>query len=211
MKISVLTELIYDRLFSVYGQCDCPLVHKNPFQLLAAVMLSAQCRDERVNQVTQELFSLAPDAKEMSILPEETIAKIIHSCGLSGSKSRNLHASATMIVEKFSGEVPRNMNDLTSLPGIGRKSANVILGNSFGIPGFPVDTHVKRVLNRIGVVDCDSPEKIESKINATVPPERWTNFSHLIIQHGRHTCKAAKPECASCILNDICKKRKLKK
>ena len=211
MKTASLLQTIHDRLLAVYGQCTCPLLHDSPFQLLAAVMLSAQCRDERVNTVTRELFALAPDARTMSELPLETIEKIIHPCGLSGSKSRNLQASAAMITEKFQGEVPQNMDDLTALPGIGRKSANVILGNCFNIPGFPVDTHVKRVLNRIGAVNSDSPEKIEAVVNTHVDPALWTDFSHLIIQHGRQVCHAGKPECASCVLETLCKKKKVKK
>jgi len=211
MKCSLLLTEIYDRLFEIYGECVCPLKHDSPFQLLAAVMLSAQCRDERVNQVTATLFKQAPDAVSMSKMEVAEIAEIIHPCGLSGSKSKNLHASATLIAGKFHGTVPTAMEELTSLPGIGRKSANVILGNCFGIPGFPVDTHVKRVLNRIGAVKSDSPEKIEEIVNRNTPPELWTNFSHLIIQHGRKVCHSRSPECGICVLNDICKKRNIKK
>ena len=204
-------HFIYDQLFALYGECVCPLKHDSPFQLLAAVMLSAQCRDERVNKVTAELFAAAPDASSMTQLTPEEIEKIIHPCGLSGSKSRNLHASSVKIMQDFHGKVPQTMDELTSLPGIGRKSANVILGNCFGIPGFPVDTHVRRVLNRTGAVKSDSPEKIEAVVNAAIPPELWTNFSHLIIQHGRQVCHAAKPECDKCILNSVCKRKSVKK
>ncbi len=210
MKISQLLQTVHDRLFDIFGECECPLSHDSPFQLLVAVMLSAQCRDERVNSVTGELFAMAPDAATMSKLPVETIEKIIRPCGLSGSKSRNIHNSAVLISEKFNGKVPTTMEDLTSLPGIGRKSANVILGNCFNIPGFPVDTHVKRVLNRIGAVNSDSPEKIEKTVNDHISPDLWTNFSHLIIQHGRKVCHAGKPECNSCILKSICKNKKVK-
>ena len=210
MKCSSLLNEVYRRLFEVYGQCSCPLQHNSPFQLLAAVMLSAQCRDERVNLVTETLFKLAPDALSMSNMDVAEIEKIIHPCGLSGSKSRNLQASAKIIAEKFGGSVPRTMAELTKLPGIGRKSANVILGNCFDIPGFPVDTHVKRVLNRLGVVNSNSPEKIEVTVNRAVAPELWTNFSHLIIQHGRKVCHARTPACEICVLSNICKKRKMK-
>ena len=205
-----LFQEIHDRLFSVFGECSCPLIHKTPFQLLAAVMLSAQCRDERVNQVTEKLFSVAPDAKKMAALPVEEIEKIIHPCGLSVNKSKNLQAAAEILKNRYSGEVPQSMDELISLPGIGRKSANVILGNCFNIPGFPVDTHVKRVLNRVGVVKTQSPEKIESVVNSQISPELWTNFSHLIIQHGRKVCHAGKPECTGCVLNDICLKKDIK-
>ena len=202
---------LYDRLYAVYGDCVCPLVHNSPFQLLAAVMLSAQCRDERVNQVTETLFALAPDAPAMAALDVEKIAEIIKPCGLHGSKSKNLQGAARMIVEVFNGEVPRTMEELTQLPGIGRKSANVLLGNAFDIPGFPVDTHVKRLLNRLGAVRCDDPEKIEKSVNKSVPPERWTNFSHLLIFHGRAVCHARTPECGKCTLCDMCAFNKRKK
>ncbi len=197
------TEL-YDRLFQVYGDCRCPLVHVSPFQLLAAVMLSAQCRDDRVNQVTKELFAEAPDAPAMAALPVERIAELIKPCGLYAAKAKNLSAAAKMIVEKFGNTVPRTMEELVQLPGIGRKSANVILGNCFDIPGFPVDTHVNRLLNRLGAVKCTDPVKIEAVVDAAVPPERWTNFSHLLIFHGRAVCHARNPECARCVLRSLC-------
>ena len=167
-------------------------------------MLSAQCRDERVNQVTEKLFAIAPDAGSMSRLPVPEIEKIIHPCGLSNSKSRNLSATAAMLVKLWNGDVPRTMDELTSLPGIGRKSANVILGNCFDIPGFPVDTHVKRLLNRLGIVNSSDPEKIEAEVNRLLAPELWTNFSHLLITHGRKVCHAGHPACRECVLADFC-------
>lgn len=204
-------QQLYDKLYVIYGDCNCPLVHETPFQLLAAVMLSAQCRDERVNQVTKELFALAPDAPSMAALEENRIAGIIKPCGLHGTKSVNLRSAARMIVENFKGQVPSDMESLTQLPGIGRKSANVLLGNAFDIPGFPVDTHVKRLLNRLGAVKTEDPEKIEKIVNRNVPSERWTNFSHLLIFHGRAVCHARSPECGSCPLCDICSFNKRKK
>lgn len=204
-------QQIHDLLYSVYGECTCPLKHGSAFQLLAAVMLSAQCRDERVNQVTEKLFAAAPDAAAMAALPAEEIAVIIQPCGLHQAKSTNLKKSAQMIVEKFNGSVPRSMDELVQLPGIGRKSANVILGNAFGIPGFPVDTHVKRVLNRLGAVDSGDPEKIEFQVTGAIAPEYWTNFSHLIINHGRAVCHAGKrAECSNCVLNSICPQKGVK-
>ena len=205
MSSSGRYKLIYDKLYELYGDCSCPLVHDTPFQLLAAVMLSAQCKDERVNMVTKELFALAPDAKTMANLPVERIREIIHPCGLDNAKSRNLHASAEKIVDDFGGVVPQTMEELTSLPGIGRKSANVILGNAFNIPGFPVDTHVTRLLNRLGMVKSSTPEKIEAEVCRAVPPELWCNFSHLLITHGRQVCPARKPDCDNCPLNTVCK------
>ena len=193
---------LYDKLYAQYGECSCPLRHDSPFQLLAAVMLSAQCRDERVNQVTKELFAAAPTAGAMAQLPVEEIARMIRTCGLFDAKSRNLSGAAKMIVAEFGGEVPRAMEELIKLPGIGRKSANVILGNAFDVPGFPVDTHVRRLLNRIGAVSDDDPERIEYAACACVEPEKWCNFSHLLITHG--------PQCDKCVLNGICAKRGVK-
>jgi len=197
---------IYDRLYAVYGECTCPLRHESPFQLLAAVMLSAQCRDERVNQVTEKLFAVAPDAESMAKLTVDEIAEMIRTCGLFAAKSRNLHAAAKMIVDEYHGEVPRTMEELTKIPGIGRKSANVLLGNVFDTPGFPVDTHVNRLLNRIGAVNETDPVRIESAACAKIAPEKWCNFSHLLIQHGRLVCHARKPECDRCVLGPLCKK-----
>ena len=204
-------QQLYDRLYAVYGDCVCPLVHDSPFQLLAAVMLSAQCKDERVNQVTGKLFAAAPDAPSMAALEEEKIAEIIKPCGLYGAKSKNLKGAAQMIVERFNGRVPENMEELVQLPGIGRKSANVLLGNAFDTPGFPVDTHVKRLLNRLGAVKTDDPEKIEKIVNRAVPAERWTNFSHLLIFHGRAVCHARTPLCGECVLAGLCAFNKRKK
>ena len=206
----VFLRQIHDRLYRVYGDCICPLEHDSAFQLLIAVMLSAQCRDDRVNMVTRQLFAAAPDAERMAALSVETIAEIIQPCGLHQVKSKNVKAAAEMILERFSGKVPENMEDLIQLPGIGRKSANVILGNAFGIPGFPVDTHVRRVLNRLGAVATADPEKIEHRVNALIEPEVWTNFSHLVIQHGRKVCHAGKACCADCVLNEICPKKGVK-
>ena len=142
----------------------------------------------------------------MARLKVEEIAEMIQSCGLFAAKSRNLRAAAQMIVDEFHGEVPRTMEELTRLPGIGRKSANVLLGNVFGIPGFPVDTHVNRLLNRIGAVKDDDPVRIERAACAKIAPEKWCNFSHLLIQHGRLVCHARKPVCGGCVLAAICGK-----
>ncbi len=204
MKPSCKT--IYDRLFAVYGECGCPLEHASPFQLLIAVMLSAQCTDIRVNLVTKELFRRAPDAAGMAQLSIAEIETLIKSCGLYVNKAKNIHATAMMILEKFDGQVPTTMADLVQLPGIGRKSANVVLGNAFATPGFPVDTHVNRLLNRLGVVKESDPEKIEAAVNRKIDPEYWTNFSHLLITHGRQVCKARNPDCDHCVLTDICPK-----
>jgi len=204
MKPSCKT--IYDRLFAVYGECGCPLAHASPFQLLIAVMLSAQCTDVRVNLVTQELFRRAPDAAKMARLPVTELEELIKSCGLYANKAKSIHGTAVMILENFNGQVPTTMDELVQLPGIGRKSANVVLGNAFATPGFPVDTHVNRLLNRLGVVKESDPEKIEAAVNRKIDPGYWTNFSHLLITHGRQVCKARNPDCAHCVLADACPK-----
>lgn len=196
---------LYDASYALYGMLDCPLEHATSFQLLCAVMLSAQCRDDRVNEVTKELFRLAPDAKAMAESDVAEIAEIIRPCGLFRNKSENLSNTAKMLLNEFHGEVPQTMGELVRLPGIGRKSANVVLGNAFGIPGFPADTHVIRVLNRIGYVSTTDPVKLEAEVNAKTPPKLWTNFSHLIITHGRRVCHAGKnPMCDRCPLTGVC-------
>lgn len=196
---------VYQILWEKYGECACPLIHHSPFQLLAAVMLSAQCRDDRVNMVTPELFRRWPTPAEMALADPEEVAQVIRTLGLFAAKSRNLVACARVLVQDFGGEVPQTMADLTTLPGIGRKSANVVLGNAFGLPGFPVDTHVNRVLNRLGLVQESSPEKIERIVNEATDPAIWSNFSHLLILHGRDICHARKPECEVCPLAKLCR------
>ncbi|MDD5728053.1 MAG: endonuclease III [Victivallales bacterium] len=196
---------IYDILFSRYGICSCPLHYGSPFQLLVAVELSAQCTDVRVNVITRELFRHYPDAPSLARAPVERVEELIKSGGLFRNKARNLVRAARSLVDDYGGEVPRALRELTQLAGIGRKSANVILGNAFGIPGFPVDTHVKRVLRRLGFTDSETPEKIEAEVNELIAPEYWTNLSHLLIMHGRDTCIAGNPKCRNCSLNKICR------
>lgn len=191
-------------LFAKYGSCPCPLKHESPFQLLVAVELSAQCTDARVNQITRELFQKYPDAESLAGAPVEDIEDLIRAGGLFRNKARNIIRAAKSIVKDFGGKVPETMKELTSLAGIGRKSANVLLGNAFNIPGFPVDTHVKRVLNRIGVTNSGDPEKIEAEVNALIAEKYWTNLSHLLILHGRETCSARKPDCLNCVIRHLC-------
>ncbi|MDD5596429.1 MAG: endonuclease III [Victivallaceae bacterium] len=191
-------------LFAKYGTCLCPLRHDNPFQLLVAVELSAQCTDVRVNQITRELFKKYPDAESFAGAPVADIENLIRAGGLFRSKARNIISAAKSVVENFDGKVPATMKELTTLPGIGRKSANVLLGNAFNIPGFPVDTHVKRVLKRIGVTNSGAPEKIEAEVNALIGKKYWTNLSHMLILHGRKTCSARKPDCPNCIIKNLC-------
>jgi endonuclease-3 len=200
-----LLKQINDILFGKYGACECPLKHETPFQLLLAVELSAQCTDARVNVITRELFRHYPDAASLAAASVEHVEELIKSGGLFRNKARNIIKAAKSIANDHNGEVPKTMRELTRLAGIGRKSANVILGNAFGIPGFPVDTHVKRVLKRLGVTDSDKPEEIESEVNTLIASEYWTDLSHLVILHGRETCNARAPKCPNCILNHICR------
>lgn len=192
-------------LYDKYGDCHCALNYQTPFQLLVAVILSAQCTDVRVNIVTSTLFEKYPDAEAFANAEPAELEDAIRPAGLFRNKAKSIINAAKDIVDKHAGKVPITMQELTHLAGVGRKTANVILGDAFGVPGFPVDTHVKRVLNRLGAVNSEVPEKIEAEVNKLVPDKYWTNFSHIIILHGRETCNARKPDCENCVLNKICK------
>ena len=205
-KKAHLLRLINDRLFAHYGVLGCPLLHNNAFQLLIAVLLSAQCKDDRVNMVTPLLFEKYPTPEAMSQATAEDVGQIIQSLGLWRNKAENIVKLSVKLVEEFNGEVPQTMEGLTSLPGIGRKSANVVLGNAFNIPGFPVDTHVQRLTRLFGIAQIgDTPEKIEDMVCKRLEPELWSNFSHLLITHGRRICIARRPQCDNCVIKDLCK------
>ncbi|MBR9973991.1 MAG: endonuclease III [Bacteroidetes bacterium] len=195
---------ILDALHTRFPAPECALLHENPFQLLVATILSAQCTDERVNMVTPALFSRYPDAVAMAAAPVEDIADIIRSTGFFQNKSRNIQSCGAALLERHGGEVPRTMEELTALPGVGRKTANVVLGNAFGVPGFPVDTHVRRIANLLQLTDSDNPEVIEQHLCAITPEEEWTDASHLFILHGRATCIARRPRCAECPIRPHC-------
>lgn len=204
----LLPAKILDRvrrtLYRQYGDCQCPLHYRTPFQLLVAATLSAQCTDQRVNTVTEKLFRLFPDAATLAEAPRTTVEAILHPLGLFRAKSASIIGAAKLAVDKYGSEIPADMTSLVAFPGVGRKTANVILGNAFGIPGFPVDTHVKRVLRRIGVAESDNPEAIEAQVNALVPEKYWTSLSHLLILHGRQICRARNPQCERCDLRRLC-------
>jgi endonuclease-3 len=200
IKTEKLTE-IYIFLEKRYGAIECPLIHKNAYELFVAVVLSAQCTDKKVNDVTPELFSKYPSVNSLANAEQKDVENIIRTLGLFRTKSANIIAASKKIIKEFQGELPRDMHSLTSLPGVGRKTANVILGNAFNIPGFPVDTHVIRLMNRMGIVKTTTPEKIEKIVNANLDEQYWTEFSHLLITHGRACCKARKPDCGNCGLN----------
>lgn len=200
-----LAALYYDRLAEAYPDAHCALDHRNAFELLAATILSAQCTDARVNMVTPSLFARYPTAHDLADAEQEEVEEIIRSTGFFRSKAKSLIGMARALVERHGGEVPRTMDELTALPGVGRKTANVILGNAFDMnEGVVVDTHVARLSNRLGLVTGDDPVKIERRLMKLVPRERWTMLSHLLIEHGRRVCDARKPRCGECVLADTC-------
>jgi endonuclease-3 len=192
-------------LKKMYPQAKCSLDYKNPFQLIIATILSAQCTDERVNKVTPELFKKYPSAKALAAAEQSELEKDIQSTGFFRNKAKSLRGMAAAIVEKHQGQVPQTMEELTHLPGVGRKTANVVLGNAFSIAeGVVVDTHVARVSARLGLTKHTEPVKIEQDLMQIVPIEDWTLFSHLLIHHGRQICQARKPKCTICPLLPHC-------
>ena len=180
---------------------------KNPLELLVATILSAQCTDKRVNMVTPILFRKYKTANDYSKVDLKTFEQEIRSTGFYQSKAKSITNCAKELVNRFSGKVPNRMEDLVTLPGVGRKTANVILGNAFGVPGIVVDTHMKRVSFRLGLTDKTDPEKIEFDLNEIVSKKNWIEFSHLVIWHGRLTCFARKPNCKDCVINKLCPSR----
>ncbi len=192
---------IYNYLEKRYGKIECPLTHRNSYELFVAVVLSAQCTDKKVNSVTPALFAKYSTVNDLAEAQQEDVENLIRTLGLFRAKSANIIAASKKILQEFDGNLPKTMESLISLPGVGRKTANVILGNAFDIPGFPVDTHVIRLMNRMGVVKTTTPEKIEAIVNANIDSHCWTEFSHLLITHGRACCNARKPDCENCELN----------
>jgi endonuclease III len=191
-----------------YPDAHCALVFSNPFELLIATILSAQCTDARVNIVTKELFKKFPDAHSMSEATINQLEVLIHSAGFYKNKAKNIKACCIQLVEKYKGEVPQTMEQLFELPGVGRKTANVVLGNAFGIAsGVVVDTHVTRLANRLGWVKVVDAVQIETQLNGMAPQNEWVMLPHYLISHGRSICKARKPDCAICFLNSACPKR----
>jgi endonuclease-3 len=196
---------VFELLEEEYPDAVTALEHSNPFELAVATILSAQCTDERVNQVTPTLFRRYPDAPALAGAAQEELEEIIHSTGFFRNKARNLIGMARSVTEEHGGKLPRTLSGLTRLPGIGRKTANVILGNAFGIDeGVVVDTHVKRLSGRLGFSREKTPEKIEEDLKGIFPRERWTPLSHLLIFHGRGPCKARTPRCRECVVAHLC-------
>lgn len=195
------------RLKKKFPDAQIELNFKNPIELLVAVILSAQCTDKRVNLVTPVLFKKYKTVKDYAKANVKTFEKEIHSTGFYRAKAKSIIGACREIVKRFGGKVPNQMEDLVTLPGVGRKTANVILGNVYGIPGIVVDTHMKRIANRLKLTNHEDPVKIEFELNDVIPKKEWTLFSHLIIWHGRRTCFARKPNCADCLVNDLCPSR----
>lgn len=196
---------ILQRLRRAYPNADCALAHTNAFELLVATILSAQCTDERVNKVTPALFARFPTPLAMAQADRAELEELIRSTGFFRNKAKNIQEASRRIVETFDGMVPDNMNDLLTLAGVARKTANVVLGTAYGIGvGVVVDTHVKRLSNRLGLTKVEDPEKIERDLMALVPQGDWVAFSHMLILHGRQVCDARKPKCAECTLNVLC-------
>jgi len=182
----------------------CALRHESPFQLVVATILSAQCTDERVNMVTPGLFAAYPTPDALAHAPVDDLEEMIRSTGFFRSKSKNLMGMARVLVERFGGEVPSSMEDLTSLPGVGRKTANVVRSVALDLPGLPVDTHVGRLTKRLGLTEQTDPVKVETEICDLVPPPEWGTLSLRLILHGRKICPARTPRCGECLLADIC-------
>jgi endonuclease-3 len=195
---------ILDILEQTYPTARCSLDFSNPLELLVATVLSAQCTDERVNQVTEGLFEKYREAGDYANSALDELEEDIRSTGFFRNKAKSIKNCTGLLVEKFDGQVPSSLEELVKLPGIGRKTANVILGNVFGIPGIVVDTHVGRISQRIGLSKQKDPVKIEFDLMAVVPSERWTKLSHQLIAHGRQICMARKPKCPECPLLTHC-------
>jgi endonuclease-3 len=193
-------------LARTYPDAHCALHYENPLQLLVATILSAQCTDVRVNLVTPALFQRYPSAADYANARPRELEALIASTGFFRNKARNIIACCQAIVAHHGGEVPGTMEDLVRLPGVGRKTANVILGNAFAVPGITVDTHVGRLSRRMGLTAHTDPEKVEQDLMALVPKKDWTMFSHRVIFHGRQVCHARKPHCGSCTLAEVCPK-----
>lgn len=201
-----LAKRITQGLAKLYPDAHCALHHENPLQLLVATILSAQCTDVRVNLITPALFAKYPDARAFAEADPRDMETAIQSTGFFRNKAKNIIACCKELIAKHGGEVPGTMDDLVPLPGVGRKTANVILGNAFDVPGITVDTHVLRLSKRMGLTKHEVPEKVERDLMELIPQKDWTLFSHRMIFHGRQICHARKPKCDTCTLAKFCPK-----
>lgn len=205
-KVLIAVNALKER----YPTALCSLNAENPFQLLVATRLSAQCTDARVNIITPALFKALPDAQSFKEAPIEQIEELIKSCGLYKTKAKDLKEMATMLVEKYNSIIPDSIEELTKLPGIGRKTANLIVGDVYKKPAVVTDTHFIRICNRLGFVDTDTPIKVEKTMRALLPPEESNDFCHRTVLFGRDVCIARNPKCEICELKNICKYKKTK-
>lgn len=199
---------ICDGLAKTYPDAHCELDYTNPLELLVATILSAQCTDKRVNIVTKELFKRCRTAADYADIPQEDLEQIIKTAGFFRSKAKNIRACSADLVSKHGGKVPRDLESLTALAGVGRKTANVVLGNAFDLnEGVVVDTHVQRLSHRLGLTGENTPEKIERDLMNLIPRDKWAIFSHWLIWHGRRRCSARKPDCPHCEIAELCPSR----
>jgi endonuclease-3 len=190
-----------------YGTATCALVHASPYELLAATILSAQCTDERVNLVTPDLFAKYPTVEHLAEARVTDVAAVVRSTGFFQAKAANLIGMAQAVVQQHGGRLPQTLDELVQLPGVGRKTANVLLGTAFGIAaGVVVDTHVRRITQLLGLTESDQPEKIELDLMQLLPANEWINFSHRLIHHGRRICIARRPQCSVCPLLAVCRR-----
>ena len=200
---------IVEILRKKYPDAKCSLDFETPFEMLVAVMLSAQCTDERVNKTTPSIFAKYSTPKDFADIDLQKLEELIHPCGFYKNKAKNIKACAKMILEKHAGEVPKTMEELVELPGVGRKSANVVMLEAFGdAQGIAVDTHCKRIANKLGLSKEKEPEKIEQDLLKIFEKEDYKDINHLLIWHGRNTCDARKPKCEECVLKEICEEYK---
>src|SRR5829696_1776920 len=197
-------RMVADRLAVAYPDAVCELDHRNPFELLVATILSAQTTDARVNMVTPTLFARHPDPESLAAADPAALEDIVRSTGFYQTKSRNLIGMAQALVDRFGGEVPTKLDDLVTLPGVGRKTGNVVRSVAFGLPGLPVDTHVGRLSRRLALTTQQDPVKVELELNDMIPAAERGEFSLRLILHGRAVCVARKPRCEECVLNDFC-------
>jgi endonuclease-3 len=203
-KKKARVKMIFETLDPLYTRRKTALTFDSPFQLLIATILSAQCTDQQVNRVTKGLFKKYPTPQDFVRAPISELEKEIRSTGFFRNKAKSIKGCSQRLLETFQGKVPATMAEMTSLPGVGRKTANVVLGATFGVPGVVVDTHVKRLTRRLGLTKHQHPEKIEKEIEKLLPPDRWRRFSDILIYHGRDICKARRPEHTRCPVFDLC-------
>jgi endonuclease-3 len=201
---TVRAKVIYRQLSKSYPNVRCELDYTNAFQLLVATVLSAQCTDKRVNQTTPALFKKYPNPQKMAKAELRDIQKLVKSTGFFRAKAKNIKGLSNKITEEFEGKVPSNLEDLITLPGVGRKTANVVLGHAFGIPGITVDTHFGRLSRRFGWSKQNNPVKVEFEVGELIPEKEWTNLSQRMIWHGRRVCHSRKPACGACALAKLC-------